>query len=333
MATDPRVAALSQSKQAATYAGLKKLGKALSDAKYNAQPRGGNVRFVENKTKMPDYKQRVTYRTEIVKTAMPVYEDRPVVATIVNGTKPIKPHSDLATAQIDDGANFTVQVGDGDPAEITFTGNRVSLKIGAAITAFDYTPGAGALADKLTKALNTIPGMQASLDTEGKLKLKTDDLASLSIDDAADGTPSPLDALGITPGDYEAGPTTEKVQVGTQLVPTGTKQVEIGRDYERIADKEIVSGVTAVRDKPSESDAVLTAASRKQIIDATLALDAAVGQKELVKGVENPFFGLRTRIGLGKLKTATTRGDLGLSGLQIAVALKAYAKASAGGSK
>jgi hypothetical protein len=100
--------------------------------------------------------------------------------------------------------------------------------------------------------------------------------------------------------------------------------VEIGREYIRDGETEIVSGTHVVRDKISMADAKLTAASRMEIVTASLALDAAIGPKELAKGIENPFTGLRNRVGLDRLKKASTRGDLGLSGMQISVALKAY---------
>ena len=157
---------------------------------------------------------------------------------------------------------------------------------------------------------------------DGQLRLETEKSTSLTLTESAY---NPMGFLGLAAGRIELNGTgIEQVQVGTELVQTGTKQVEIAREYIRDGDTEIVSGTHVVRDKVSVADAQLTAASRMAIITASLALDAAIDPKELAKGIENPFTGLRKRVGLDRLKKAATRGDLGLSGMQISVALKAY---------
>ena len=317
-----QIATLRQTRQAATYSGLKKLSKALSDAKYGPQKANHAVRFEENRIKVPKYKQVTTYSTAIVKTAQPVYEDRPIDQTIVTATKAIKAFTGLGEAGIAEGDSFTVQIGSGEPATVTFGADRqITVAIGGDLQSFGYGPGEGDLAGGLGVALGSIAGLTASYDEDGQLKLETDDAEPLVL---GDGAGSALGALGLVAGTTTSSVGTVKVQVGTEMVQTGTKQVAISNDYIRDGETEIVAGIRAVRDKTNSGDAPLTTSSRKQIIEASLALDAAIGPKELAKGVENPFTGLRGRVNLDKLKKASTQSDLGFSAMQIAVALKAY---------
>lgn len=314
---------LRQTRQAATYAGLKKLSKALNEAKYAKQSQSGSVRFEENRTKVAKYRTQIFYKTEPVKTAMPVYEDREAAKSIAQGTRPLTDIDDAAAAGIVEGASFLVQVGDAAEATISFgTDQEIWVSVGATTSKYAYGEDEDSFATTLVKALDGVAGLQAKLDDDGQLRLETDKSTSLTLTESAY---SPMGFLGLVGGRIELNGTgIEQVQVGTELVQTGTKQVEIAREYIRDGDTEIVSGTHLVRDKVNQADAQLTAASRKEIIAASLALDAAIGPKELTKGIENPFTGLRNRVGLDRLKKASTRGDLGFSGMQIAVALRAY---------
>jgi hypothetical protein len=318
-----QVTALRQTRQAATHAGLKKLSKALAGAKFAKQAQSGAVRFEENRTKVPKYRTQIFYRTEPVKTLMPVYEGREAPKSIAQGTQPLTGFDDAAAAGIVEGASFQVQVADAAPATISFGADRtITVKVGSAESKHVYGEDEGAFAATLVRALDNLSGLQATLDDDGQLRLETEKSTSLTLTESAY---NPMGFLGLTGGRIELNGTgIEQVQVGTKLVQTGTKQVEISREYIRDGETEVVSGTHLVRDKISMADAQLTAASRMEIVTAALALDAAIGPKELARGIENPFTGLRNRVGLDRLKKASTRGDLGLSGMQIAVALKAY---------
>jgi hypothetical protein len=318
-----QVTALRNTRQAATYSALKKLSKALTDAKFAKQSQNGPVRFEENRTKVAHYRTQIFYKTEPVKTAMPVYEGREAPKSIAHGTRALTDFDNASDAGITEGASFQVQVGDAAPVAISFGADRtITMRVGAAESIYTYGGDEEAFAPTLVKALDAVAGLQATLDDNGQLTLETEKSTSLTLTDSAF---NPMGFLGLAGGRLDLNGTgIEQVQVGTELVETGTKQVEIGREYIRDGDTEIISGTHVVRDKVNMADAQLTSASRREIITASLALDAAIGPKDLARGVENPFTGLRKRVGLDRLKKATTRGDLGLSGMQIAVALKAY---------
>lgn len=320
-----RVTALRNTRQAATYSALKRLGNAVNGAKFERQSQSGSVRFEENVTKVAKYRTQIFYKTEPIKTPMPVFEGREAPKSIALGTEALTGFADSAAAGIANGSSFELKVGDDAPVTVTFGADRkIWVGVGSAQTVHAYGEDEEGFAPTLVKVLDGIKGLQAELDDNGRLKLETEKSTSLTLTEPASG---PLAHLGLTAGRIDLNGTgIEQVQVGTKLVQTGTKQVEISREYIRDGDTEIVSGRHLVRDKVSATDALLTLESRKDIINASLALDNAIGPKELVKGVENPFTGLRNRVGLDRLKKATTRGDLGFSGPQVSVALKAYGK-------
>jgi hypothetical protein len=328
-----KVTAQQQARQSSTFAGLKMLNEALQKAKYNAQPTSGGVTYVDNVVKVPRYKTLITYNSEAVMTEVPIYEARTVAKSVADGTKSLLSIKEAGQAGIEIGSSFRVQVGNGAGATISFNAGRsISVVSGSTTTKYAYGSGEGEFAATLTKALDAIPGLQATMES-GELRLETEKSAtSLTL---TDSIASPLESLGLTAGTFSANGTgTEQVQIGTRMAQTGTKQVEVGRSYQRDGDREIVTGTHAVQEKVDETEASLTTASRKQIVQATLALDNAIGPAEISKGVANPYAQLRDTLNLAKLKTVMTKGDLGFSVEQVAVMLQSYQKqmaAAAGG--
>lgn len=327
-----QITAAQQARQSATFVGMKKLSAALSEAKYAGQSQTGPVRFEQDVLKVAKYKTVNTYHTEPVMTRMPIYEGREAPKSIASGTRALDGIQSPAAAGIEEGASFQVQVGTAPPATVSLGANRlINVTIGTTTTKYGYGNEAGDFAETLAKALENVPGLQAKLDDVGQLEIETEKSTALTLTNSAF---DPLASLGLESGRLELnGRGIEQVQIGTELVQTGTKQVEYSRDYVRDGEREIVLGYRAVRDPIDENAASLTSASRREIVAASQALDAAIGPAELSKGVANPLAGLRGQFNLDKLKKAMTRGDLGFAAMQVGVALKAYSQQQAAAAK
>ncbi|MDB5589359.1 MAG: hypothetical protein JWP26_4329 [Devosia sp.] len=325
-----KITATQQARQSSTFAGLKMLNDALAKAKFAQQAHSGGVSYVDNVVKVPKYKTLITYNTEAIMTEVPIYEGRQAAKSVADGTRSLTSFREAGQAGIEIGGTFQVQVGSGASTSISFgTGRTINVTSGSSTTKYTYGGAEGEFASTLTKILDGVPGLQAKMDG-GQLKLETEKSESLTLTDSLF---SPLGSLGLTAGNFDLNGTgIEQVQIGTRMAQTGTKQVEVGREYRRDGDREIVTGTHAVQEAVDESEATLTAASRKAILTAALALDNAIGPAEISKGVANPYDQIRGQIGLTQLKTARTRGDLGYSPAQVAVMIQSYTKQMAAAS-
>ena len=325
-----QITASQQARQSSTFAGLKMLNDALAKAKFAQQPQSGGVRYEDNIVKVPRYKTLNTYHTEPIMTEVPIYEEREAPKSIANGTRSLTSIREAVNAGIEVGATFQVQVGSGAPTAIAFgSGRTINVNTATSTTKYTYGDAEGEFASTLTKILDGIPGLQATLDG-GELKLETEKSESLTLTNTLF---SPLGALGLTEGQFDLNGTgIEQVQVGTKMSQTGTKQVEVGRAYRRDGDRAIVTGTHVVQKPVDERAATLTSASRKAILAAALALDSAIGPAEISKGVANPYDQIRGQIKLERLKTARTKGDLGYSPGQVAMMVQSYTKQMAAAS-
>jgi hypothetical protein len=215
-----------------------------------------------------------------------VFEARDVWAAEVQGSKRLDDKKGLSDAKIDTGADFSVTVGNGEKAIVTFaSSSRISVTQGGVTQNFAYDNTSGSLASALVSALDSVGGLDASIDSNGKLSLQAAGQTSLTIADVANGfldfSRSPLDKLGLVAGTTQAQVIgTEQVQVGTEQVVIGSETVVVGIERVKTGERQVILGVEWV--KTGEQ---LVAIGREQVRTRTVTQEI-VGERNLV-GLED----------------------------------------------
>ena len=223
----------------------------------------------------------VTETRDIVETRA-VFETRDVWAAEIEGSKRLDDKKGLSGANIDTGADFSVAVGNGEKAIVTFaSSSRISVTQGGVTQNFAYDNTSGSLANALVSALDSVAGLDASLDGNGKLSLQAAGQTSLTIADVANGfldfSRSPLDKLGLVAGTTQAQVIgTEQVQVGTEQVVIGSETVVVGIERVKTGERQVVLGVERV--KTGEQ---LVAIGMERVRTGTVAQELA-GEARLV---------------------------------------------------
>lgn len=356
------------------------------------------------------FETRDVFETRDITETRPVYAQQELRATTVDGTRDLQSFNRINQAGIDVGADFSVRVGTGATATIRFaTNSRITVTTGGTTTNFNFTNNNGSWRGALVSALDSVAGLDASLDSGGKLQLATAGAQSLTIADVANGASdnsgSPLSGIGLLAGTtqssvigYEQVETgietivtgtvqiktgteqvkigmehvktgtervqigtqpvltgqeqvrigsenvvvgTEQVQTGTQDIVTGTQGVIVGRENYVSGQKQIVLGQNRFTQQVSEADGLesvligfsrsyridesgsrLDTAGRRGILERTQALEAAIGGKELSRGVDNPFAKLGSALDLASIRTISTAAERDSVLARLDVALK-----------
>lgn len=223
--------------------------------------------------------EKVTAATQDVYETQPVYEQQDILDTTVTGTQTLTGYSNIYSAGIIDGNDFSVQVGSGSAATIEFkSATKVRITIDGNLTDFNFTFGTGGWRTALVDALNTVANLSASITAGGKLQMQTANAESLTIADVAGGG-SPLAELGLSAGTTNASVVgTQQVQVGTEDVLVGTEQVEGGTIQISQGTQSIVVGYDKISTSaPDPTSTATVRDSLKGLISAVGALMAATG--------------------------------------------------------
>ena len=116
---------------------------------------------------------------------------------------------------------------------------RTRVTVDGVVENFTFKARKGSFRDGLQNALNSIDGITADYNGDGRLTLEASDARSLSI---ADIKKSPLRRLGLTEG------TTEASVIGYRQVQTGTEQVKIGEEDIVVASESVKVGTKQALD-------------------------------------------------------------------------------------
>ena len=125
-------------------------------------------------------------------------------------------------------------MGDGAAVTVKFVSTKkISVTANGTSQEFSFSDKNGDFRNGLVNALNSISGLSANFDGNGRLQLKTANAQSLTIADTPNGlidlSKSPLAELGLTEGTTNARIIDyEQVEVGTEEVLVGTEEVLVG---------------------------------------------------------------------------------------------------------
>lgn len=194
------------------------------------------------------YEQRAVTETRNVYETRAVYEDRAIMGTQVTGTRSLSAFRSASQANIDTGADFSINVGNDPLAVVRFeSGSRIAVTVGGSTQRYSYTSADGSFTGALVSALDGIASLSASLTADGKLFLETGNAQSLTIADVANGfldfSRSPLASLGLAAGTTNASVVGhEQVQTGTEQVLVGTETVTVGTQQVLVGQQTVVTG-------------------------------------------------------------------------------------------
>lgn len=186
----------------------------------------------------------VTEEREVYETR-PVYTERPVYETSVTGSRDLSGFASASAAGLDDKADFSVRVGSGALATVTFTGTNIAVTQNGATRNYAYSSSvAGGFQSALVSALEGLEGASASLNAGGRLVVSTENAESLTLNEVANGfldvSGTALDKLGLTAG------TTNAQQAGTETEETGSEEVLVGRETVVIGSESVQVGTEKV---------------------------------------------------------------------------------------
>lgn len=228
--------------------------KTIEEVSFKAQ-RETRIRFATQPVyaSRPTYETRDVYSERDVTEDRPVYEtrptytERPVYQTKVTGTRDLSGFASAASAGLDEKADFSVKVGSNAAARVQFTGLSVAVTRNGTTQTFAYGATGPSFQSALSSALNSVPGLHASLDGQGHLNLVTDDAQSLTLaeiaNEALDFSGTALDKLGLTAGTTNRRQTgTVREETGTEQVQTGTQTVVVGRERFKSGSEQVETG-------------------------------------------------------------------------------------------
>lgn len=227
--------------------------------------------------------ERAIYEARAVYETRDVYEDRAVMQARVTGTRSLAPYDKVGQAGFQDGSQFTVTVGNGATAVITMVNpKQITLTVNGSTQTFNFDNDGGEYRAGLTDALNSITGLSAAFNSQGKLELATTDGQTLTL--AKVGSSTPLTQLGLVAGTTAAELTgyrrvktgTEQVQVGTEQVVIGTEQVVVGSE-QYVAGTELVT--IGLRQVKIGEELVVTG---KQVVKLGTSMVLAGHDRELI---------------------------------------------------
>jgi hypothetical protein len=181
---------------------------------------------------------------DIVETR-PVYEQQEVRQTLVTGATDLSAFSRFSDAGISNGSEFTVQAGTGSTAVVRFqNATRIRVTVDGNTTNFDFTSNDGSWRTALVSALNSVDGVNASIDSGGQLAIEAEGAEDLVL---ANQTGTPLASLGLAAGTTSSSVVGyEDVQVGTEDVVVGTEDVVIGTEDVLVGTEDMVVGTEDV---------------------------------------------------------------------------------------
>ena len=165
----------------------------------------------------------------------------------------------MSAAGINSGDSFTVQVGSGPIATVSFkSATQIDLTVNGATQSFTFNATDGGWQTGLVNALNSVAHVSAQITAAGGLSLATTDGEALTV--AAPGAGSdPLAQIGLRAGTtYSGSAASALVEAGTSQVTLGAPTAVVG--YDRVNRQAINIG-----------DAVRT------LVTGTLSLSASVG--------------------------------------------------------
>ena len=225
--------------------------------------------------------EQVTYTSQDVYETRPVYEQREIRATDVYGTRDLSIYSSIGSAGIDNGADFSIQVGSGSVATIQFkNATKITVTVDGVTQTFSSGSNDGTWRTGLVNALNSVANLSAEIAANGTLHLQTANAESVTITNVPNGlldlSGNPLPSLGLPEGTTESTVVGyEEVQVGTEEVKVSTEQIATGTTQVSLGTLSLVVGFERIQGAGASGADELRTSVRNLVAATTLLVSAA----------------------------------------------------------
>lgn len=249
-----------------------------------------------------------------------VYEMRDVLQTSVTGTRRIdySSYEGWDDAGIRSGDKITLRVGTGQNATLEFRSNEeIDVVVGGVRTKFHFEDDDGAWRTGLLSALNSIAGLDASINSAGKLSLATENAETLTLSNAKGNA---LSDFGLSAGtisarkvgEVQVQTSTETVVIGQEQVKVGEETVVTGRGPVKVGEETVVIGQEQVK---LDEETVLIGQEHVKVGEEVVVLGeetVVTGEETVVIGQEMTYVGeQRRRVGTERVAVGTETVVLG----------------------